>query len=253
MLEDTQPAALDEAGTDAWSAFRVDSPVEIASLLRELRDSGTPMVLSAPQGAALVAALWSLDVEQRRINLAADDNNPLLGQLIDCNEAVAVAYLDSVKLQFELNDLLLVRGPSTCALQARLPRRLYRFQRRSGYRVRTLERHSPTARLRHPAIPDMQLALSVIDVSIGGCALFLPADVPTLEPGLSLHGVHIELDADTRFGGTLLIQHLSSINARCDDLRVGCEWHSLPPDSERALQRYIDQTQKRRRLLSLDR
>jgi c-di-GMP-binding flagellar brake protein YcgR len=119
--------------------------------------------------------------------------------------------------------------------------------------VRTLERHSPTARLRHPAIPDMQLALRVIDVSIGGCALFLPADVPTLEPGLSLHGVHIELDADTRFGGTLLIQHLSSINARCDDLRVGCEWHSLPPDSERALQRYIDQTQKRRRLLSLDR
>ena len=30
------------------------------------------------------------------------------------------------------------------------------------------------ARLRHPAIPDMQLALRVVDVSAGGCALSLP-------------------------------------------------------------------------------
>jgi c-di-GMP-binding flagellar brake protein YcgR len=94
-----------------------------------------------PRGGA-----GSLDVEQRRINLAADDNNPLLGQLIDCNEAVAVAYLDSVKLQFDLTDLVLVRGARSCALQASLPRVLYRFQRRGAYRVRTIERNAPTAR-----------------------------------------------------------------------------------------------------------
>jgi c-di-GMP-binding flagellar brake protein YcgR len=45
----------------------------------------------------------------------------------------------------------------------------------------------------------MQLALRVLDVSIGGCALLLPADVPALEPGVTLQGVEIELDADTRF------------------------------------------------------
>jgi c-di-GMP-binding flagellar brake protein YcgR len=251
MFQDTQAAPLGDAGPDAWAPFRVDNPVEIQSLMRQLRDTGTPVVLSAPGGLALVAELWSVDTSQQRLNFTADEGNPLLQQLINTDEAVAVAYLDSVKLQFDLHHLLLVRGTSSCAMQAELPHELYRFQRRSAYRVRTLERHSPTARLRHPAIPDMQLALRVLDVSIGGCALLMPPDIPALEPGLLLHGVRIELDADTRFTATLQIQHVSSINAHAAGLRAGCEWRTLERESERALQRYIDQTQKRRRLLTL--
>ncbi len=251
MFPDTQAAPLGDAGPEAWAPFRVDNPVEIQALLRQLRDTGTPVVLSAPGGSALVAELWSLDAEQGRLNFTADADNPLLQAVVDADEAVAVAYLDAVKLQFDLNDLLLVRGTRSCALQAELPAELYRFQRRSAFRVRTLERHSPTARLRHPAIPDMRLALRVLDVSIGGCALLMPADVPALEPGLTLHSVQVELDADTRFNATLQIQHMSSINNQAAGLRAGCEWRSLPRDSERALQRYIDHTQKRRRLLSL--
>jgi len=34
--------------------------------------------------------------------------------------------------------------------------------------------------------------------------------------------------------------------------RLGCEFMHVAAQTERALQRYIDQTQKRRRLLSLD-
>jgi hypothetical protein len=75
----------------------------------------------------------------------------------------------------------------------------------------------------------------------------LPADVPPLEPGLTLQGVQVELDADTRFTATLQIQHISSINPQAQGLRVGCEWRTLERESERSLQRYIDQTQKRRR------
>jgi flagellar brake protein len=64
--------------------------------------------------------------------------------------------------------------------------------------------------------------------------------------------VQIELDADTRFTATVQVQHLSSISAQSQGLRAGCEWRNLERDAERALQRYIDQTQKQRRLLSLD-
>ncbi len=254
MYSDTRPAALDAdgpAGRDAWSPFRVDHPGELATLLRQLRDSASPMVLSAPGGSALVATLWSIDLEQQRINFTAEPGDPMLQPLIDADEAVAVGYLESVKLQFDLQGLLLVRGPKTCTLQARCPRELYRFQRRSAYRVRTLDRYTPTARLRHPAIPEMLLTLRVIDVSVGGCALQVPPDVPAIEPGLALHGVQIELDADTRFTATLLILHVSELGDGGHGPRAGCEWQALPPDSQRALQRYIDNTQKRRRLLSL--
>ena len=256
MHPDTRPAALNASGGDAssdpWAAFRIEGTAEIGAWLRQLRDTRTPLVLSAPGGAALVTDLWSIDIERQRVNFTADDNSPLLQQLVNADEAAAVGYLDSVKVQFDLHDLLVVHGPRSCALQARAPAVLYRFQRRNAYRVRTLERHAPTARLRHPAMPEMALALRVLDVSIGGCALFLPGDVPALEPGISLQGVGIELDADTRFTATLHIQHISSINHQGLGLRAGCEWATLVPDSARALQRYIDQTQKRRRLFALD-
>ena len=252
MFQDTQPAALDGSGPDAWAPFRVHQRSEIVALLRQVRDGGAPLVLSSPAGGALAVELWSLDTEHQRLVFAAPEHDPQLQTLIHADEAVAVGYLDSVKLQFDVADLMLVRGPRSSALQAAMPEVMYRFQRRGAYRVRTLDRNSPTARLRHPAIPEMQLALRVIDVSIGGCALFLPHDVPALEPGLLLHGVKVELDADTRFSATLRILHGSAMDPRAQGLRLGCEWVSLARESERALQRCIDQTQKRRRLLSLD-
>jgi flagellar brake protein len=251
-FENTRPAALGhDGGIDAWAEFRVDHPREVLALLRQLRDGNVPVNLNAPDGAVLSTSLWALDDARGRLNFNTDPDHPQLDRLVEGNEAVAVAYLDSVKLQFDVADLLLVRSPNAAALQSRVPREVYRFQRRGAYRVRTLEQQSPTARLRHPAIAEMALALRVLDVSVGGCALFLPADVPAIEPGSTLANVQIELDADTRFTLALRIQHVTKIGSHDRGARLGCEWARLDGAASRALQRYIDQTQKRRRLLSL--
>jgi c-di-GMP-binding flagellar brake protein YcgR len=45
------------------------------------------------------------------------------------------------------------------------------------------------------------------------------------------------------------LQHVSSLHS--GGLRLGCQWQKIDGSAQRALQRYIDQTQKRRRLLSL--
>ena len=252
MSLDTRPADLDSSGNvDQWTLFRVDHPREIIALLRQLRDGNVPVNLNSPEGGVLSASLWAIDDQRARINFSADEGNPQLGRLVDGNEAVAVAYLDSVKLQFDLQDLLLVRSARAAALQAAMPREVYRFPRRGAFRVRTLEQHSPRARLRHPAIPEMELDLRVLDVSAGGCALFVPHDVPPLEPGRVLAQVQIELDADTRFVASLQLHHVTAIMPNDRGVRLGCEWAPLDGAASRALQRYIDQTQKRRRLLSL--
>lgn len=250
-FQDTQPAALgDDGGPDPWAPFRVTHSGEAAALLRQVRDGNVPVIVSFP-GGAWTTSLWSIDTAQGRMHFSANDNQPELQRLIDADEAVAVAYLDSVKLQFDVTGLMLVRGKQTCALQAHLPRDLYRFQRRSSFRVRPLERAAPSARLHHPAIPEMQLTLRVLDVSIGGCALLLPHNVPPLQAGTALADVSIEMDADTRFTVTLLLHHVTSIPPNDRGVRLGCEWQSISGAAERALQRYVDQTQKRRRLLSL--
>jgi c-di-GMP-binding flagellar brake protein YcgR len=175
-----------------------------------------------------------------------------LQRLIEVAVATCVAYLDSVKLQFDVNHLMLVRGAKVCALQGAIPSEVYRFQRRGGYRVRTTDRGSPTAFFRHPSMPEMQLGLRVLDVSIGGCALLVPADVPPLAAGVQIHAARIDLDADSRFDTDLLLHHVTAIQSPSRGVRLGCEFMHVAASTQRALQRYIDHTQKRRRLLSLD-
>ncbi|HVO00410.1 MAG TPA: flagellar regulator YcgR PilZN domain-containing protein [Steroidobacteraceae bacterium] len=253
MFLDTQPAALAASGgIDPYAEFRVSNPREIAALLRQLAADATPVVLSGPDAAGLTTVIWTIDTAQQRINFSADAESPQLQRLIELEEATCVAYLDAVKLQFDVDHLVLVRGSQACSLQSDMPREMYRFQRRRSFRVRTLGRGTPTALLRHPSMPDMQLGLRVLDVSIGGCALMLPADVPPLSAGLEIRGVRIELDPDTRFDTDLLLHHVTVIQTPSRGSRLGCEFMHVQPQAQRALQRYIDQTQKRRRLLSLD-
>jgi flagellar brake protein len=253
MFLETQPAALGAAGgIDPYAEFRIQQSREIAALLKQLATDGTPVILSGPGAAGLTTVVWTVDSTQRRVSFSADADSPQLQRLIELEEATCVAYLDAVKLQFEVDHLVLVRGAQTCSLQADMPREMYRFQRRSSFRVRTLGRGAPTALMRHPSIPDMQLGLRVLDVSIGGCALMLPGDVPPLNAGLEIRGVRIELDPDTRFDADLLLHHVTLIQSPSRGARLGCEFMHVQPQAQRALQRYIDHTQKRRRLLSLD-
>lgn len=250
---DTRPAPLgDDGGDDPFAQFRCDHPSEVLSLLRELRDAATPVALSAPDGATLGATVWSVDGDRRRIAFDVEPGDPQLSALVEANEVTAVAYLDAVKLQFDLRDLVLVRSERATALQSRLPRCLYRFQRRASYRVRTLDRQAPQAVMRHPGVPDMRLSLRVLDLSVGGCALLMPDNLPPLPMGVVLHGVVLELDAETRLPVSLRLQHATSILSKTPGLRLGCELVQPDPATERNLQRYIDHIQKRRRLLSLD-
>ncbi len=250
---DTQPGTIGNAASDdPFARFRSTHPQEVQALLRELRDSSTPVALSSPTGVGLGATVWTVDGERGRIAFDVEPGDPQLPGLVEANELTAVAYLDAVKLQFDLQGLVLVRSARATALQARLPGCVYRFQRRASFRVRTLDRGAPVARLRHPSLPDMQLALRIVDISIGGCALMLPADMPLLPPGLDMGGVVLDLDTDTTLEVALRIQHATSVQGKTTSLRLGCELLRLDAGALRTLQRYIDQTQKRRRLLSLD-
>ncbi len=257
MFQDTRPADLDaQGGKDAWADFRVQQPQERTALLRQLRDGQVPIILNGPDGSAMTTLLWSMDPAQGRMSFSASPGLPALDRLVDADEAVAVAYMDSVKLQFDVQHITLVRGTQAATLQCALPGSIYRFQRRNAYRVRTDGRHGPAARLRHPSMPDMMLALRVLDVSIGGCALWCPFDVPPLQAGTRIGEVTVDLGSDTRFQSSLSIQHVSGSGGGPGDshggVRLGCEWVQLGGSAERVLQRWIDQTQKRRRMLSLD-
>lgn len=250
-FQDTKPAALHQLSGKSQDEFRVAHPGEVLTLLRQLADGNVLVHLSAPVGGSYSTTVWAVDGRQERLSLAADASHPAVRNLVDAGEATAVAYLDNVKLQFDLHNLVLVHGNSASALQTRLPDAMYRFQRRESFRVRTPGSGAPTATLPHPSKPGLQLALRVLDVSIGGCALAVPPDVPPLAAGVQMAGVRIELDGSTRFDTSLSVQHVSSgMGSAQSGQRLGCAFGKLDGGAQRALQRYIDQTQKRQRLFS---
>lgn len=257
MLADTQPVELDAVGgLDPWSPFRVSPAEARMKLLRKLRDCALPVMLHSPGCAAVTTAIWSLDPVQHRLSFNANADAERLARLVEADEVVALAYDEAVKLQFPVRGLMLVRGAAASALQCALPDELYRFQRRSAYRVWSPEHHVPLAHVHHPSIPDRVLALRIIDLSIGGCALWLPGDEPPLQAGTQLGQIQFELATDSRFTAAATLQHVTSMMGRPGGpagggTRLGCEWRLLDSSAERALQRWIDQAQRRSRLLSL--
>ena len=252
MFEDTRPAPLDSMGSDSLSEFRVTDAGEIRALLKSLMDQVVPLNLSASDGSAYTTTLWTVDPNAGRIGFTADMMAHAVHDIVEADECVAVAYLDRIKLQFDVHDLMIVQGHKASVMQARLPLEVFRFQRRNTYRVRTIERTAPTASFRHPAIPDMSVALRVLDVSIGGCALLLPSNIPALQPGAVIKGVRLSLDAETQIDAGLMLHHVTSTGAENGSVRLGCEVVGMSPAAQRALQKYIDQTQKRRRMMALE-
>jgi len=118
------------------------------------------------------------------------------------------------------------------------------------------------ARFLDPARRDAVITLRIIDISIGGCALWLPDEAPPLATGTLLDPMRCELDEETRFTAAATLQHATSATAqvggrhggnvlRARGVRLGCQWRSLGGLAERALQRWIDQAQRRRRLLTV--
>jgi c-di-GMP-binding flagellar brake protein YcgR len=250
---ETRPAPLDGMNQDdGLDEFRVSSPREIQGLLKQLLDGSVLLNLNASDGSVFTSAIWTLDSSRGTVGFNADPNDPAMQALLECEEVVVVGYLDSVKLQFDVHDLVLVHGNKASVLSCTAPREMYRFQRRNAFRVRPLMRTSPVARIRHPDMPEMEFSLRVIDVSIGGCGLFLPEDVPTMNAGVLLQDVRIELDTDTKLEVSMCLQHVTSINAEARGVRLGFEFKRVGGDSLRSLQRFIDLTQKRGKLMALN-
>jgi c-di-GMP-binding flagellar brake protein YcgR len=258
MSMETQPMPL-EALSEANGGlddFRITAPSEILAYLKQLCSSNVSLSLVGPEGPSVSTTVWAVDSERGMVSFSAESNNPDLERILLARDALVVGYLDNVKLQFDVSDMTLARGGKPSAMNARIPKEMFRFQRRDAYRVKPLPRSAPYAHMRHPDAIESPIELRVIDLSIGGCALLVPAGLPSIEPGMVLEGVHIDLDGNASMRCNLLVHHLSTIDEDLGEapgsVRIGCEMIGIGPDSARQLQRFIDQTQQRRRhVLSL--
>lgn len=238
----------DRAQANALDDYRITSTIEIFDLLRQVEASRTLVTLSSPEGHSYATLIWHIEPERGTVSFSGESNHAGLRALLESEEVTAVAYLDSIKLQFDLEGLVLVHGDQHI-INARYPRELYRFQRRTSFRVRPPVSALPTAHFPHPLHPKTTLALRVLDVSLGGMALFLPDDNPTIPDGTRIPSCSLRLDDDTWLDVTFVMRHATPVHPETHGSRLGCEFVNLG-QAERDLQYYINQTQKRQLALA---
>jgi c-di-GMP-binding flagellar brake protein YcgR len=241
--------------SDLPSDCRLDHPDELAAILRRFLDRELPLSLSAPDGTVLSTSLWAEDRVSGLIVFSVGTDVDRAERVAQCNEAVAVGYLDHVRLQFDVSGLVLVHGNDACALNAEYPSAMMRFQRRDAYRVRPLEHAQPTVHVTHPRVPDALLRMRVTDISHGGIALVCVGGVGPFQLGQELPDAVLELDHLTQVSMGLRVVRVEGSAAQGEGAgatwRLGCEMVDLRGEDARVLQRYIDNTQRRRRMLTL--
>jgi len=239
----------DASDPEASGDFRIQASAEVLVLLQALRDQQIPITLSTPAGIAVQSCLSAVDAQFAALGFDIHPDDPLLPQLLSAEEVTAVAFLDQIKLQFELEGLLLLSSKALthgAVLRSPLPSRLYRFQRRQAFRVRPSTR-TPQLKLPHPQPGGAELRLRILDLSLGGLAVLWPTELAAPEPGEPFASAQIELDRDTRFEASLRVQN---IRPEADGgLLLGLNFARIDNEAERLLQRYIDQVQKLGRLL----
>lgn len=233
--------------------LRVAAPAEIAAYLQQLQLEDAAVTLSGPPGLSLPCRITTVDTATNVLGMELGADPDAISQaLVAGGEITAVAYLGAIKLQFEVDAAVLVSDVQGAVLRSTLPTRLYRFQRRQSFRVQPSGSLYPRVVL--PGTPDQPgRTLRVLDISIGGLALVLPADAAPLPPGQVANALILELDRITALRVALLPHHVSAISGDLQGMaQLGCSFVDLDAAASRALQVYVDQTQKRRRLLRLD-
>ncbi len=255
-------AALAPSPASAPSEHRVVAPLAVRAHLVELIGQGVAATLVTPDGATLSARLIHEDTTARQLRFEPLGDAAAVARLVLADEAVVVAYLASVKLQFDLMGLRVCDGELvTC-----YPRELFRFQRRNAFRVRTEPPPQLAARLGktlpyviggpelllgEPGLAETRHRLRVLDISHGGLAVLLPAG----DTSLALHGripaACLELSPGRTIQIALRVVRAEPLASPEGAHRLGCEMEGLSGVAARSLQRYIDETQIKARALAV--
>lgn len=234
------------SGDPTRAPYAIDDRGELVAWLRLLQQRAIVVSLADTEGSAISTTIRAVDTDRGQLTFEAPERGAELLGLMAATELSAIASVEEVKVQFDVHGATLVRGEGWSVIEAPLPDRIYRLQRRETFRMRALP-GTTAVEFRHPAWPEMRLALRVLDLSVQGCALLLPDDVPTIDAGVEIGGASLRLDALTRLDIRLRVLHLTSIRPGAAGVRIGCALEGLSPQIAHALQRWIDRLQRRHR------
>jgi hypothetical protein len=157
-----------DAGLDE---FRVSSVRDIGALLKQLLDGSILLNLNGSDGRVFTSAIWTLDSTRGTIGFNADPNDPAMQSVLHSREVTVVGYLESVKVQFDVQNLVLVHGNKASVLSCPFPREMYASSGATPSGCGP-DPHQPDGAAAPPCTPETELrcALSTFDRWLRPCS-----------------------------------------------------------------------------------
>lgn len=238
------------AGED--SPYWVHSNVEILYVLKDLHKARTALACEFNRG------LESFTTEVLGVEAAKGivlDVPPSQGQMDAALRAGTVIIRTTlragVRIEFELDGLSSVKWEGGPALTAPLPRRMLKIQRRNFFRVAVPKSRPINCMIGTPG--KEPVPYTVLDLGLGGVALYAIEDPPCLEEGRIYEKCRIDLPQVGVIETRIDVRHITQLRVpnRPVAYRYGCRFDRLPASVESLIQRFVLQLERDRRAAAL--
>jgi len=235
--------------SDDFARYLLRDPVEIEGVLRNLirRRANVTAYLNGSRDFLMTTIL---DVRGQDVILDAPPNDVELRKAEAANELICITQLDSVKIQFPLDGVDITTYEGAPALEANLPDRLLRLQRREYFRLTAPVAHSLTCQI---PVPNEAGSVStfearVLDISGGGIAIVVPPEGVEFKPDTEFTECQIQLPDAGTITARLRIRSVFRVTNRngISMLRAGCEFMDLTDKIESIIHRYILNVERER-------
>jgi c-di-GMP-binding flagellar brake protein YcgR len=251
MAMNDAPPQFELEQTEAYSQYLLHSKAEILAVLRSIIQKGALITVHFDQGRSFfLTSLIALLPEDGELILDVGSNKEMNDRAEKAGKLIFTTIVDKVKVQFLLEDLRRTDYQGRPAFSGDVPDKLLRLQRREFFRLSTPVVHP--IRLTTTLGPDRRaIDIALLDISGGGVGLMVPLDVAgLLEKGKMLEGCKIMLPGEGLLVSDLCVRNLFDVTTRggARYMRVGCEFIGLSSARLSAVQRYIIQAERERKV-----
>jgi flagellar brake protein len=241
-----QPQFLPETDVEALAPFRVEGPVAIKSLLRDLISKKALIALYSLRNFDdfIVTQVVRFDDHGLELDFVTDEARR--AAILGGGGAIVIGFLETIKIQFTVQSIQLFRSHDGPVLRCPLPANVYRIQRRDSYRVRPLQGEPVVCFVRDGA--GGESGFRVIDFSAGGLALAVPSGSALPAAGQTLRHCRIEVGKRIAIPCELIVRHVSEgLWSEDGAHRIGCEYDRPTSEAARSLQLVVMDIEKRSR------
>jgi c-di-GMP-binding flagellar brake protein YcgR len=236
-----------EAESPELERFALRDVDGIVALLTELRDCRIMVTLYYDRAAGFtVGHVLEVDAALGAVTFGAASGNDLArGAVARARETVAVAFVDSTKVQFTLAGAEPAGGHA--AFRFRLPQRVLRIQRRSAPRRQPPAGRPAYCRLPIPGSVDVFEPVRVLDISVSGLAVLVTPRLFELARDQLLEPCYLDLPDVGQIAVSIRVRYLEAWPSEVGGRRSGCEFVAVSGAARRALERYVERLEGQKR------